>query len=135
MLIFIYLFKKCLFHYIKQCIENCDVLPIYCPDPKCLMKGSLDQQEIKQILLTNKLLLDENNNKNIFNNNTKICYIDCEVINEKDNLIKSETESDSSDYLYKRYLKLYENIGKSSKIKVNKLILFLFKFVFFSFSK
>ena len=96
------------------------------------MKGSLDQQEIKQILLTNKLLLDENNNKNIFNNNTKICYIDCEVINEKDNLIKSETESDSSDYLYKRYLKLYENIGKSSKIKVNKLILFLFKF-FFSF--
>ncbi len=77
------------------------------------MKGSLDQQEIKQILLNNRpLLLDDNNNKNAFNNNSKICYIDCEVINEKDNLIKSDSENDSSDYLYKRYLKLYENIGK-----------------------
>lgn len=41
---------KCLSKYIEQCIENCNVLPIQCPDSKCSLKGHLSPDEVKDIL-------------------------------------------------------------------------------------
>jgi DNA polymerase III alpha subunit len=46
--------------YIIQCIENCDVLPIYCPDAKCVSKGTLSQSEIKHLLhIASKQIVNE----------------------------------------------------------------------------
>lgn len=92
----------CMNQYIYQCIENCDVLPIYCPDSKCVSKGIVTQSEIKFLIQTdNSSILDGNNNINAADS---ICFIDC----ENENLINNTTKK--GDILFKRYLKLYENI-------------------------
>lgn len=62
-----------------QCIENCDVVPVNCPDSSCTSKGHLDQNEIKLILVSDQ---------------------------SDDSLIVKE-----GSILFKRYLKLCENIG------------------------
>ena len=110
-----------------QCIENCDVLPIYCPDSKCTAKGILKQLEIKHLLscisstsVTSFNEFDPNNNviqANDVTNKSGICFIDCEntsCTNEKYSLIRPSKEaisSNKSEMIFERYLKLYENIG------------------------
>jgi L-ribulose-5-phosphate 3-epimerase UlaE len=68
-----------------QCIENCEVVPVNCPDSVCKQKGSLNQIEIESILLSEHL--KENGESN-----------------------DSCTLEDGLKF-YNRYLKLCENIG------------------------
>ena len=106
------------------------MLPIYCPDAKCPSKGTLSQTEIKHLICHAVLPMSNerdpnNNNQQTAHTNHKICYIDCESMqctSDKDSLINhkkpvNEEESNaksSPGMLFKRYLKLYENIGKAA---------------------
>lgn len=110
-------------------------MPIYCPDAKCITKGTLNQNEIRYLLnspLSSMLsylplindsirigLTSTTTSSNI--NSTNICYIDCEnnnlISDESDALMETShqlmnSESNKAEMLFKRYLKLYENIGK-----------------------
>ena len=124
--------------YIKQCIANCDVCPINCPDSTCKLKGSLSKSEVKYLILTSTshLVLEttDNNNNNTKNESTmtndknnKPCYVDYEtVINMNENNDKEALLSNSIQYnqqiddesdeckktrlnLYKQYLNMYKN--------------------------
>ena len=121
-------------------------MPIFCPDAKCVTKGTLNQNEIKYLLssplssvlsylplindsirigLTSTSTTNSNpaittTSSNI--NSTTICYIDFEnnnlISDENDALMETShqlvsSESNKAEILFKRYLKLYENIGKS----------------------
>lgn len=89
---------QCLNQYIRQCVENFNVLPIYCPDPKCRLNGFLEPGEIKAILLkhSSTQVVDKTNDSN--NNHT-----------QKDETEQFEDETSLS--YYKKYLKVSENIG------------------------
>lgn len=73
-------------------MENFNVLPIYCPDPKCRLNGFLEPSEIKAILLINSP--DDPNNNHV----------------QKNEIESFEDETINLSY-YKKYLKVSENIG------------------------
>lgn len=77
---------NCLNKYIVQCIENCEVVPVNCPDSVCKLKGSLDQIEISSILLSEHLK------------------------EQADNVNSYSYSLDDGLKFYNRYLKLCENI-------------------------
>jgi hypothetical protein len=126
-------------------------MPIYCPDAKCVTKGTLNQNEIKYLLksplssmlsylplINDSIRIDlkststtnpnpTTTSSNI--NSTNICYIDCEnnnlISDEGDALMETShqlmsSESNKAEILFKRYLKLYENIGNFKSISFLK---------------
>jgi hypothetical protein len=107
---------KCLSKYIKQCIENCNVLPIHCPDLKCQADGILSSDEIKFILLSPKLS----------GSNEKIDS----TIDESDHVAQSETQHTLASSLYKKYLNICENIGNLEFSIFNFKITLLLKVLF-----
>lgn len=85
-----------MYEYIKQSIENCNVLPLNCPDSKCKSKGFLSTDEIRSIL-NGPDELDLNNN------HTTMCDDENEC-DDKVCFIKNEFN------LYEKYLKICENL-------------------------
>ncbi len=82
--------------YIKQCIENCRVLPVPCPDSKC-QTGFLSSDEVKFILLSHRE----------YSSNTSIDLTDIEQ------KAKAEAQNLVVTNLYNKYLKICENIGNN----------------------
>ena len=78
----------------------------------------LTQSEIKYLITFSSTKSDSNNNTNSGAND--ICYIECEneVNCDKEALLERQVDARSdADTVFKRYLKLYENIGKLFKTK------------------
>ncbi|RNA42491.1 E3 ubiquitin-ligase RNF144B-like [Brachionus plicatilis] len=86
----------CLHEYVKYSIQNCNVLPIQCPDSKCKYGGYLTDAEIQLILNTG----DETD----INNNTYSSLEDMNPQGEKACFIEPNKNVD----LYERYLSLCE---------------------------
>ena len=85
-----------------QCIENCEVVPVNCPDSVCKLKGSLDQIEISSILLSEHLK------------------------EQADNVNPYSYSLDDGLKFYNRYLKLCENIGTYIHTYIYKYYFFYF---------
>ncbi|CAF0716910.1 unnamed protein product [Brachionus calyciflorus] len=95
---------NCLYEYIKQSIENCNVLPINCPDSNCISKGCLSTNEIRNILTLDTIETDCNNNINIINNDENNSDTMCFIQNDKN-------ENDKKNFsLFNKYVKICENL-------------------------
>lgn len=87
---------NCLYEYIKESIENCDVLPINCPDSSCKLKGYLNTDEVRTIICRQYDATDINNNYTCETDYDKVCFVQVE---------------DENDFnLFNKYLKICENI-------------------------
>lgn len=88
----------CLNKYIRQCIENCSLLPIHCPDLKCISQGFISEEEVKFLLFRNA------------SNQFVVSETRINETNPTDDNLHRASSTNNAANVYRKYLNICENI-------------------------